>query len=432
MGIKGLAKLLSDEAPDCIREVDFKSLHGRKVAIDASMAIYQFLIAVRSGGPNQQAVMLTNSDGETTSHIQGLFNRTNRFLTEGMKPVFVFDGKAPSMKSGELAKRREKRKKAEEELKKAVDDENVEEMDKHSKRLARAGRKENEDCKRLLQLMGVPVIVAPMEAEAECAALCKAGLVYATGTEDMDALTFATPILIRKLTFANQTAKGAKIQQMNYKKAIEGLNLTHEQFVDLCILLGCDYCDTIRGIGPKTALKLIRQHGSIEKIITSLKGAVNKDGVQKYVVPKNWIPDDDEKDEDATTDEEGGDAKKEKRLEQGNEKPVPAYVLARELFFNHEVTTDVEIKFKAPQKEELTKFLVEEAGFNPERVKSSIEKLEKAHAANRKPQARMDSFFAVKANPAADAKRKKRLEEGKAKKKQKATEDRKKKGKGKK
>merc|ERR1712194_381413 len=102
---------------------------------------------------------------------------------------------------------------------------------------------------------------------------------------------------------------------------------------------------------------------------------------------------------------------------------------ARELFFNHEVTTDVEIKFKAPQKEELTKFLVEEAGFNPERVKSSIEKLEKAHAANRKPQARMDSFFAVKANPAADAKRKKRLEEGKAKKKQKATEDRKKKGK---
>jgi flap endonuclease-1 len=145
------------------------------------MAIYQFLIAVRSGGPNQQAMMLTNADGETTSHIQGMFNRTIRFLTEGMKPVFVFDGKAPQMKSGELEKRREKRKKAEAELKKAVDDENVEEMDKHSKRLARAGRKENEDCKKLLRLMGVPVIVAPMEAEAQAAALCKAGLVYATG-----------------------------------------------------------------------------------------------------------------------------------------------------------------------------------------------------------------------------------------------------------
>jgi flap endonuclease-1 len=83
MGIKGLAKLLSDEAPDCIREVELKSLHGRKIAIDASMAIYQFLIAVRSGGPNQQATMLTNADGETTSHIQGMFNRTIRFLSEG-------------------------------------------------------------------------------------------------------------------------------------------------------------------------------------------------------------------------------------------------------------------------------------------------------------------------------------------------------------
>lgn len=133
----------------CIREVEFKSLHGRKIAIDASMAIYQFLIAVRSGGPNQQAMMLTNAEGETTSHIQGMFNRTVRFLTEGLKPVFVFDGKAPSMKSGELQKRREKRKKAEEAMTKAVDDDNVEEMDKQSKRLARAGRKENEDCKRV-------------------------------------------------------------------------------------------------------------------------------------------------------------------------------------------------------------------------------------------------------------------------------------------
>lgn len=217
------------------------------------MAIYQFLIAVRSGGQNQAAMMLTNADGETTSHIQGMFNRTIRFIHEGLKPVYVFDGKAPNMKSGELQKRREKRKKAEEELKKASEDDNVEEIDKQSKRLARAGKKENDDCKKLLRLMGVPVILAPMEAEAECAALAKAEKVWATGTEDMDALTFATPILIRKLTFANQSAKGATIQQMDYKKAVEGLGLTHDQFVDLCILLGCDYCDTVKGIGPKTA-----------------------------------------------------------------------------------------------------------------------------------------------------------------------------------
>jgi len=417
MGIKGLAKLLSDEAPDCIREVELKSLHGRKIAIDASMAIYQFLIAVRSGGPNQQAMMLTNADGETTSHIQGMFNRTIRFLSEGLKPAFVFDGKAPNMKSGELEKRREKRRKAEVELKKAADEDNKEEMDKQSKRLARAGRKENEDCKRLLRLMGVPVILAPMEAEAEAAALCKAGKVYATGTEDMDALTFATPILIRKLTFANQSAKGPQIQSMNYKRAIEGLGITHDQFVDLCILLGCDYCDTIRGIGPKTALKLIREHGSIEKILVAVKD------IPKYTIPKNWIPGDDEKNESETTDEEGENDDETKNKEP-EEKPTPAYVLARDLFHNHEVDTDVDLKWKEPQREELTKFLVDEAGFNPERVKTQIDKLCKAHTANRKPQARMDSFFKAVSNPVADAKRKKRLENERAKKKQKAAESR--------
>ena len=162
------------------------------------------------------------------------------------------------------------------------------------------------------------------------------------------------------------------------------------------------------------SLKLIREHGSIEKILPVVKD------VPKYTVPANWIPD--EKDKDETTDEEAEAAK---------EATTPAYVLARDLFHNHEVDTDVELKWKEPQAEELTKFLVDEAGFNPERVKLQIEKLKKAHAANRKPQARMDSFFKVVSNPAADAKRKKRLENERAKKKQKAAEDRKKKGKSK-
>ena len=150
------------------------------------MAIYQFLIAVRSGGPNHASAMLTNADGETTSHVQGMFNRTIRFLTEGIRPVYVFDGKPPNIKSGELMKRREKREKAQAELSKAKEDGNFEEQDKQSKRLVRAGTKENEDCKRLLRLMGVPVLEAPCEAEAQAAALAKEGAVYAAGTEDMD------------------------------------------------------------------------------------------------------------------------------------------------------------------------------------------------------------------------------------------------------
>jgi len=110
-GIKGLMKLISDEAPDAIKERELESYTGRKVAVDASMAIYQFLIAVRSGGEGIPSTQLTNDAGEVTSHIQGMFNRTIRMLSSGIKPVFVFDGKPPTMKSGELAIRRQKEKK---------------------------------------------------------------------------------------------------------------------------------------------------------------------------------------------------------------------------------------------------------------------------------------------------------------------------------
>ena len=418
MGIKGLAKLLSDEAPDSIRDVPLSSLHGRKIAIDASMAIYQFLIAIRSGGPNQAAMMLTNADGETTSHIQGIFNRTIRFITEGIRPVYVFDGKPPQFKSGELMKRREKRAKAEEALKKAEETGDTEEQDKQSKRLVRAGTKENEDCIRLLTMMGVPVIRAPCEAEAQAAALARAGKVYAAATEDMDALTFRTPIQVRKMTFAN--ASKADVQQINYDKAIAGLGLTHDQFVDLCILLGCDYCDTIRGIGPKTALKLIKEHGNIETLLKH----INRD---KFTVPESYEPIEAKKrmekeqkrreEMEADTDEEenvenGSEervakAKSEGDEDEEDEELIPAYVEARRLFNNHEVLPDssIELKWKECQPEPLKVFLVDECGFNPDRVQGSIEKLQKAFKASAKPQSRMDSFFKVKSNPEAEAKR---------------------------
>ena len=220
----------------CIKECNLSQLHGRKIAIDASMQIYQFLIGIRNGGPNNPAAMLTNAQGEPTSHIQGLFNRAIRFMTEGIKPVFVFDGKPPDIKSGELVKRREKREKAKAALAIAKEDGDIEEQTKQEKRLVRAGTKENQDCKRLLRLMGIPIVESPCEAEAQASALCRSGEVWGVATEDMDTLTFAAPVLIRKMTFAN--ASKSDVQQMEYAKAIEGLGLTHNQFVDLCILLG--------------------------------------------------------------------------------------------------------------------------------------------------------------------------------------------------
>jgi flap endonuclease-1 len=410
----------------CIREVELKSLHGRKIAIDASMAIYQFLIAVRTGGAGNAATMLTNADGETTSHIQGMFNRTIRFLSEGLKPVFVFDGKPPQFKSGELQKRREKREKAQVSLVKAQEEGNVEEQDKHSKRLVRAGTKENQECQKLLQLMGVPVVLAPCEAEAQAASLAKAGLVYATGTEDMDALTFATPVLVRKMTFANNSK--SMVQTISYAKAVEGLGLTHAQFVDLCILLGCDYTDSIKGVGPKTALKLIREHGSIEKILETIDR-------KKYGIPDGWEPNKkkekqgDAQEEDAQSDKEEQEEEEEEkaRLKKGDDDEeedkqeiLPEYVQARKLFNNHEVLDEreVELKWKPPQVEELTKYLVDQMGFSADRVKSNIAKLETAFKANQKPQARMDSFFkAVPNAPLSDAQANKRKAKQQAEKK---------------
>lgn len=164
-------------------------------------------------------------------------------------------------------------------------------------------------------------------------------------------------------------------------------------------------------------MKLIREHGNIETILE--KGLHSTSGKKKYEVPASWTPN--KKNEDATDDEGNNDAEDENT-------PLPAYVEARKLFNYHEVLkgNEVELKWKAPQSEELKKFLVDTHGFNLERVSASIEKLEKAHKANSKPQSRMDSFFTIKVNPVSAAKRKKKLEAERSAKKKKTTGGRKK------
>ncbi|KAG0575487.1 hypothetical protein KC19_5G007200 [Ceratodon purpureus] len=323
MGIKGLTKLLADNAPGAMKEQKFESYFGRKIAIDASMSIYQFLIVVGRTGSE----MLTNEAGEVTSHLQGMFNRTIRVLEAGLKPVYVFDGKPPDLKKGELAKRYAKREDATEDLATAKEAGNEADVEKYSKRTVKVTKQHNEDCRKLLRLMGVPVVEAPSEAEAECASLCKADKVYAVASEDMDSLTFGSTRFLRHLM--EPTSRKIPVMEFDIAKVLEGLDLTMDQFVDLCILCGCDYCDTIRGIGAQTALKLIRQHGSLESILENL----NKD---RYQIPEPW-----------------------------------PYQEARRLFKEPLVTPSEEIpefKWAAPDAEGLVKFLVEENGFNNDRV----------------------------------------------------------------
>nr|XP_009861628.1 flap endonuclease 1 [Ciona intestinalis] len=346
MGILGLSKLICDKAPSAVKENEIKNYFGRKVAIDASMAVYQFLIAIRQDG-NQ----LTNEDGEVTSHIAGLFYRTIRLLGNGIKPVFVFDGKPPQMKSGELAKRAERREQAEKELAKAQESGEAADVEKYSRRLVKVTREHMDDCKKLLRLMGIPVVEAPTEAEAQCASLVKSGKVYATATEDMDALTFHSSRLLRHLTFSE--ARKMPIQEFVYEKVLEEMEMTHEQFVDLCILLGCDYCEHIRGVGPKRAYDLIKQYRSIDEILKNID-------LKKYTVPDGWV-----------------------------------YKDARQLFLAPDVAAseDVELKWNDPDEEGIVKFMVEEKGFNEDRVRSGIKKI--LQNRQKSTQGRLDDFFKV-------------------------------------
>lgn len=346
MGILGLAKLIGDFAPSAVKENEIKNYFGRKVAVDASMSIYQFLIAVRQDGS-----VLTNDSGETTSHLMGIFYRTIRMVDNGIKPVYVFDGKPPTMKGGELAKRAERREEAKKNLEQATESGDIAGVEKFSKRIVKVTREHNDECKKLLQLMGIPYINAPCEAEAQCAALVKAGKVYATATEDMDSLTFGSSVVLRHLTFSE--ARKMPIKEFHLSKVLSDLELTQDEFIDLCILLGCDYCDSIRGIGPKRAIELIRQHKSIEEILKHID-------TKKYTVPDEW-----------------------------------PYAEARVFFTNPDVTNSeaCEIKWSEPDEEAIVRFMVEEKQFNEDRIRSGVKKLIKARSGS--VQGRLDNFFTV-------------------------------------
>ena len=268
MGIKNLFKIISEHSPDSITEKGLKELKGKVIVLDASMIIYQFVIAIRSTGAD-----LENTEGKMTTHILGVINKALLLLKNDIIPIFVFDGRAPDMKSEVLKSRKELKKKC---IQKLKDDnyENEDDRIKDFKKSYTISWEQSNEVKQILKLFGIPVVESSTEADPLCAELVKQKNAYGVGSEDMDILTFGSPILLRGLSATK------KMKEINLDKVLSDLNMNKDEFIDLCILLGCDYTTTIPKVGPKRALDIIQKYRSIDKFI-EIEG-------NKYKIPENF------------------------------------------------------------------------------------------------------------------------------------------------
>jgi flap endonuclease-1 len=263
MGIRNLNKFIKENISDGYTKININDLEDKVVAIDTSLILYQFLIAIKSTDD------LKNKDGKITSHIHAILTKVLTYLKKHIYPIFVFDGKPPEIKTKTLQYRNQIKKKALDNLKNDVclTDEDKKKMLKRSLKITEEQIKE---CKEILSIIGIPYIESPTEADPQCAYLVKEGIADSVISDDMDLLAFGTSKLIR--------GKSNKLEIYNLNIILKELKLTYDEFVELCILFGCDYCDTIKKIGVKRAYELILKYKNIESIIK----------LNKYDIPEDY------------------------------------------------------------------------------------------------------------------------------------------------
>lgn len=290
MGIKGLKKIIKKNAPNSISEINIKDLKGKTICIDSSILLYKFRYIYQSDN----------------FHILGFLNKIIELLEYRVTPVFVFDGKPPDAKKEVLIKRFELRNKQKErieillkqkeqfgvendpefidsdsELESELNLESInklklinKELEQLQKNMLNVTKKHSDEVMKLLKSIGIPFLIATSEAEEYCAFLQKNKYVDYILTEDTDSLTFGGNNIL-----FNVPKNKHNFYLCNLNLTLEGLKLNYNQFIDFCILCGCDYTCTISKIGPVTALNIIKTYGSIEAFI--LKNT-------KYIIPENF------------------------------------------------------------------------------------------------------------------------------------------------
>ncbi len=266
------------------KEIQFKDLKGKTIAVDAFNAIYQFLTTIRQ----PDGTPLKDSKGNITSHLSGLFYRNMNLILEGIKIVYVFDGEAPELKNRTRELRIEAKEEMREKYEKAKAEEDVDAMGKYAKGFVSLDEQKIKESKELLSAMGIAVVQAPGEGEAQASYLAEEGVVYAAASQDYDCLMFKAPKLIQNLSLARKrkTVSGYKEvfpQMIELKDVLKELGINQEQLICLGILCGTDYNPGgVKGLGPKKSLKFVKEHKTKEKIFQAVFES------EKYSLDFNW------------------------------------------------------------------------------------------------------------------------------------------------
>jgi flap endonuclease-1 len=269
------------------RAVDMADLRDRLLAVDGNGELYQFLalIRLRDGTP------LTDQSGRVTSHLSGLFFRTTRLLADhGPRLLFVFDGPPPALKAGEITRRRAVKAAFERGHAEALARGDLDAAYAKATMTSRLSRAMIDEARELLRLLGVPTIQAPSEGEAQAAHMARTGRAWAVVSKDFDTLLFGAPRLLRFLTISgkeflpSQNAFRPLVPEViALEDELAGWRITREGLIDVAILVGTDFNTGVRGIGPKKALKLVQQYGSIGAMPPAIQDAVgDPDPVRRF------------------------------------------------------------------------------------------------------------------------------------------------------
>lgn len=267
------------------KEITFSDLKGKTVAIDAFNALYQFLTTIRQ----QDGTPLTDSKGKITSHLSGLFYRNINLLGSGINLVYIFDGKPPELKKGEIERRKTLKKIAMEKYEEAKESGDEADMKKYASRTVKITEEIIEESKELLLALGIPIIQAESEGEAEAAGIAKNKLSWAAASQDYDSLLYGAPKLVRNLTLSRKRKNSVgiyadtEIELVELSKVLEELDIGQDQLICLAILVGTDYNPKgVRGIGQKRALEIVQKYKEPSEIFDSIKTS------DKYTLDFEW------------------------------------------------------------------------------------------------------------------------------------------------